>query len=109
MLKNVGSLIKENVREIDLVGRFGGEEFFVILPDTDRAGAQFAAERIREAIEAATIKAYDLALQVTVSAGVATYPIHGKNMEELIDKADWALYQAKKRGRNCVCSFGMHS
>jgi diguanylate cyclase (GGDEF)-like protein len=80
----------------------------VVLPDTGREGARFAAERIRLAAERAAIKAYDTAVKVTVSVGTATSPDDGKKMEELIDKADWALYRAKKQGRNRVCSFGVY-
>jgi len=108
ILRFIGELIRENIREIDIVGRYGGEEFCVILPDTDRDGANFAAERIRSAIEKTPVKAYDITLHVTISIGVSVFPGDGKNLEEVIDKADWALYRAKKKGRNCVCSFGVY-
>lgn len=108
ILKGVGEILKSNVREIDVIGRYGGEEFAVVLPDTDRDGAQFAAERIRSAVENALIKAYDTTVKITVSIGISTYPSDGKQATELIDKADWALYRAKKQGRNCVCSFGVY-
>ncbi len=108
ILRETGFLISENIREIDIAGRYGGEEFCVILPDTDYQGAQYAAERIRKAAEDATIKAYDASVKMTVSIGTATFPDDGKKMDELIDKADWALYRAKKMGRNKVCSFGVY-
>ncbi len=108
ILKNIARIIKENIREIDIVGRFGGEEFCVVLPETGHEGAHFAAERIRTAIEKAEIKAYDASLHATVSIGIAVFPANGKKSEELIDKADWALYRAKKRGRNCVCAFSVY-
>lgn len=108
ILREVGLLIIENIREIDIAGRYGGEEFCVILPDTDRQGAQYAAERIRAAAENAHIKAYDTKVRVTVSIGTSTYPLDGKKIDELIDKADWALYRSKKLGRNIVCSFGVY-
>ena len=108
ILREVGKLIRESTREIDITGRFGGEEFCVILPDTDRAGARFAAERIRQAVEASVIKAYDAEVKITISLGVATYPEDGTQMEELTDKADWALYRAKREGRNRICSFGIY-
>ncbi|MCK5259568.1 MAG: GGDEF domain-containing protein [Candidatus Omnitrophica bacterium] len=109
ILREVGLLINENIREIDIAGRYGGEEFCVILPDTDHQGAQYAAERIRKAIEDALIKAYDASVKITVSIGVSTFPGDGRKMDELIDKADWALYRAKKQGRNKVCSFGIYT
>lgn len=108
ILREIGFFISENIREIDIAGRYGGEEFCVILPDTGRQGAQYAAERIRQTAENSTIKAYDTTVKVTVSIGTATFPDDGKKIEELIDKADWALYRAKKQGRNRACSFGVY-
>lgn len=108
ILREIGFLIIEHIREIDIAGRYGGEEFCVILPDTDRRGAQYAAERIRRSAEGAAIKAYDTDVRVTLSIGTSTFPDDGKKMSELIDKADWALYRAKKQGRNKVCSFGVY-
>lgn len=102
------SSLRQNIREIDIPGRYGGEEFCVVLPDTDREGAKFAAERIREAAEQASIRAYDAAIRVTVSIGIATYPDDGQSFNEIIDKADWALYRSKKQGRNRVTSFGVY-
>jgi len=108
ILREIGVLISENVREIDIAGRYGGEEFCVILPDTDHQGAHYAAERIRQASEKANIKAYDTNVKVTLSIGTSTFPENGKKIDELIDKADWALYRAKKYGRNTVRSFGIY-
>jgi len=108
ILREVGILISANVREIDIAGRYGGEEFCVVLPDTDREGAYYAAERIRKASQEATIKAYDTTVKVTLSIGTSTFPDDGKKIDELIDKADWALYRAKKCGRNNVRSFGIY-
>ena len=108
ILRETGVLIGENIREIDIAGRYGGEEFCVILPDTDRQGAHYAAQRIRQAVENAVIKAYDASVTITVSIGTSTFSDDGKKMDELIDKADWALYRVKKQGRNKVCSFGVY-
>lgn len=107
IIKAVASGIKSSIREIDLLGRFGGEEFLCILPETTKEGANFAAERIRKAIEDKEIKAYDEVLKATVSVGVATFPSDASSLTELIDKADWALYRAKKMGKNRVCSFAI--
>ncbi len=106
ILRVMGSIIKESIREIDIPGRYGGEEFCVVLPDTDLVGASQVAERIRETCEKRVIKAYDASLSVTVSIGIAVYPKDAKRSGELIDKADWTLYKAKKQGRNRVCIFG---
>lgn len=106
ILREFGQIIKGNIREIDIPGRFGGEEFCIVLPDTDLKGAKYAAERIRFAAEKRTIKAYDATLTITVSVGIATFPDDARKRDELIDKADWTLYKAKKQGRNRVSSFG---
>ncbi len=108
VLKEISTIIQENVREIDIVGRFGGEEFCVVLAETDMDGARVVAERIRKSVEKRSIKAYDNIVRVTLSIGVALFPIDGKFLEELMDKADWALYRAKSQGRNCVVAFGLY-
>ncbi len=109
VLKQVGIVLKESIREIDIAGRFGGEEFCMVLPDTDAPGAILVAERIRRAVEQRMIKAYDAVVRITISIGVASFPSDGKIVEELIDKADWSLYRAKSQGRNCTVAFGMYN
>ncbi|MCD4780610.1 MAG: GGDEF domain-containing protein [Candidatus Omnitrophica bacterium] len=108
VLRELGGIIKENIREIDIAGRYGGEEFCVILPDTEITGAQYAAERIRKSTQSTLLRVYDTKIKTTVSIGIATYPTDGAFKQELIDKADWALYRAKKLGRNRVCAFGVY-
>lgn len=108
ILREIAGIVKAHIREIDIIGRYGGEEFCVVLPDTDYGGAGYVAERIRSAVEQATIKAYDTITKATVSIGISVYPQDGSKLNELIDKADWALYRAKKEGRNRVCSFGVY-
>jgi diguanylate cyclase (GGDEF)-like protein len=105
ILKEVAKLIKENIRQIDLLGRYGGEEFSIILTETDREQTLLVAERIRQTMESKYIKAYDEDLRVTVSIGISFFPENGKDIESLIDKADLALYLAKQQGRNRVCVF----
>ncbi len=107
-LKEIADIIQENVRAIDIVGRFGGEEFCVVLAETDLEGSHLVAERIRKSAGKRLIKAYDSTLRVTLSIGLAIYPSDGKFLEELMDKADWALYRAKSQGRNCVVAFGLY-
>lgn len=104
ILRNVARVLDEKIREIDFIGRYGGEEFVIFLPEAPHDAALRAAERLRVAIEKETFKAYDEALSVTISAGVSTYPLFCKDKEELIEKADSALYSAKDSGRNLVCS-----
>jgi diguanylate cyclase (GGDEF)-like protein len=108
VLKEIANIIRENVREIDIIGRFGGEEFCVVLPDTALESARLVAERIRRSAEKRVIKAYDATLNVTLSIGLAMYPSDGHGLEELMDKADWALYRAKSQGRNKVVAFGLY-
>jgi diguanylate cyclase (GGDEF)-like protein len=105
ILRKISAIIKENVREIDIVGRYGGEEFAVVLPDTDSAGASFVAERIRSATERAIIKVYDTTVKATISIGIALYPNHGQSPVSLIDNADQALYSAKTLGRNRIAIY----
>lgn len=105
VLRSISTMIQENTREIDYVGRYGGEEFCVILPDTDSEGGVFVAERIRKTIEESTIRAYDTNLKITVSIGIASLPRDGKASGELVDHADKALYHSKNRGRNCTTTF----
>ena len=87
---------------MDIPCRYGGEEFAVILPETDTAGALEAAERIRKAVEAYDFPALKGGtLKVTISVGVATCPDHADSARTLIQKSDEALYACKDAGRNC--------
>lgn len=105
ILKDVGSTIRETIRQIDLVGRYGGEEFVLVLAETDRAGGMLAAERIRQKIQAKKIRVYDEYVEVTISAGLAVFPGDAKEAQALIENADEALYKAKESGRNRVCAY----
>ncbi len=102
VLKSMAQLIEKNLRTIDMVGRYGGEEFIVILPQTDLKNAHIAGERLRQAVEATTFLHDDKMIQLTISLGVATYQ-DGKNTQSLIKIADDNLYRAKKEGKNKIC------
>ena len=104
VLKKIAERLKHSVREVDMIARYGGEEFCVVLPETTKKLAVTVADRLRKSIEDKNVKAFDEQIKVTVSAGIATYPQDGKNVEALIDKADNALYKAKRKGRNSVCA-----
>ncbi len=108
ILREVTKTIKENTRQIDFMGRYGGEEISIVLVETDRDQARFAAERIRQAIESRHITVYDEDLKVTVSIGLSTFPQDASDTQTLIDKADEALYLAKQTGRNRVCVYEAH-
>jgi diguanylate cyclase (GGDEF)-like protein len=102
-LYEVGSIIKRSVREEEIVGRYGGDEFVVVLPDTDSRGALLVAERIRQALKGHRFLT-DLGLAVGVSAslGVSCYPEHGSTPQDLIQKADQAMYSVKEQGKDAV-------
>jgi two-component system cell cycle response regulator len=102
ILKQLGDLIKFNIREIDLAARYGGEEFAVVMSNTDTHRAEKAAERIRQSIQEHGF--VDSDFTVTVSIGIALFPLDAKSMDELIEKADTSLYKAKRDGKNRVCA-----
>ena len=100
ILQGNAGAIRNNVREIDVLARYGGEEFAVILPGTDRRGARKMAERLRHSVSEKAFYIDWKRIQVTVSVGAATYPDDATDQDDLIDKADKALYHAKRSGRN---------
>ncbi|OGT29243.1 MAG: hypothetical protein A2W28_00925 [Gammaproteobacteria bacterium RBG_16_51_14] len=108
VLRRCSAAIRESVRGIDIAARYGGEEFAVILAETDKKGAIVAAENIRRAIEAQKFSdgEGDVPHNVTVSIGVSSYPADTKEMNDLVKKADDALYTAKREGKNRVCAHG---
>ena len=102
LLSSVAGILKDNLRQVDIVARYGGEEFAIILPNTDREEAKFISSRLRQSIEQAHIEAYGENLQITISIGASIFPSDAKESQELIDKADQAMYRAKQSGRNQV-------
>ncbi len=106
MLKKLADILEEKVRDVDIVCRYGGEEYVVILPNTE-AEAMHVAERVRTAVEEAGFEGDkdEPAVKKTVSIGVAVYPNHCENELELIDCADRSLNRAKETGRNRVIQF----
>lgn len=105
VLKEIAKTIKQNIREIDSLARFGGEEFSLILPETDKMSAIVVGERIRSRISQQMIKAFDETLNATISVGVGSFPQNTLHPDVLMETADKALYQAKISGRNRVCWF----
>jgi diguanylate cyclase (GGDEF)-like protein len=105
-LSEIGTAMLSVVREVDLVARYGGEEFAVMLPETDAAGAFVVAEKIRDAISRHRFRDElgEECAPLTVSVGVASFPAYAADKAELLREADRALYDAKRRGKNRVCT-----
>lgn len=105
VLKIVAKRCYKTIRGIDILGRYGGEEFIVILPETDLDSACIVAERLRTAINSKPIHTVEgLELKVTASLGVAQKDEHTTSLEVLIRRADQAMYIAKHKGRNCIAT-----
>jgi diguanylate cyclase (GGDEF)-like protein len=103
VLQVVADTLRASLRATDIAGRYGGEEFLVVLPQTDLAGAAVLAERVRAAIEETAIDVgAPEPLAVTVSVGVAALDEHARSAEQLVERADAALYAAKDAGRNRI-------
>jgi len=102
VLRALATELRQQVRESDVVGRFGGEEFTVLLPRTDADGACRIAERLRSSAGLLSVAAAEASISVTVSIGVAVLGEHGSDLFELLAAADLALYRAKDDGRNLV-------
>lgn len=103
VIKLVAATIQRNIRtELDVPGRYGGEEFTILMPEADSERAVMVAERIRQAIENTDVSHLVTGRNITVSIGVATFPQHGTKPKELMEAADIALYRSKGGGRNRV-------
>jgi len=107
VLRIIANLLQQNTREVDLVFRYGGEEFSVIIPEVSKEEAYTMAERIRRVIQdhVFPFEEEQPGGNLTVSMGVANFPVDASDAEEVIDNADRALYRAKTQGRNRVCTY----
>jgi diguanylate cyclase (GGDEF)-like protein len=101
-LRHVAGILLQELREVDVVARFGGEEFIALLPETALKEAVFVAERVRQAIAAAPVRYQGQSIAVTASIGAANGKI-GDALDSIVGRADQALYRAKEQGRNRVC------
>lgn len=106
LLKLTTRSIQSQLRESDLVARFGGDEFVVLLPETPCAGAAAVAGKILKVIQSSPLSVRDKIIPVTASIGVACYPDHGGSMEAIKEKADKAMYASKSAGKNRVTLYG---
>ncbi|MCR9165870.1 MAG: diguanylate cyclase [Nannocystaceae bacterium] len=102
VLKRVASIFTGRARKVDTVARYGGEEFVLVLPDTDGKGAEQLANKLREEIGDQVMTSEHGTFKITISMGVAEFPLDGKDRLGLVEKADQALYYCKEHGRNCV-------
>ena len=102
VLKAVGVFLQKNIRDVDISARYGGDEFVMLLPESDKGEAYSFAERLRERVS--QLKQEDLP-KLTMSFGIASYPADEKNIEGIINKADEAMYSAKETGRNRVIKY----
>ncbi|MDO7896948.1 sensor domain-containing diguanylate cyclase [Pseudomonas citrulli] len=106
VIEQVARVLREHVRDSDAAGRYGGEEFGVVLSDTDKAGAQVFAERLRKAIEGLEVLHGDQSIRFTISLGVADLSQPANSHADLIAWSDHALYTSKETGRNRVTVYG---
>lgn len=102
VLKIIGKFLQRNIRDVDIIARFGGEEFVILLPEADKEEARIVSERLRRTL--AQLKLDDLP-SLTISLGIAAYPEDGNSIEKLIKRADAAMYVAKQTGRNRVIMY----
>ncbi|OFV86680.1 MAG: hypothetical protein A2V74_12335 [Acidobacteria bacterium RBG_16_70_10] len=102
-LTEVGGILAQGVRESDILARYGGDEFVVVLPETPAAGALVIAERLRRAIEEHRfLEGQGFSARISASFGIAAYPDHALTPEGLIQKADQAMYRVKEREKNGI-------
>lgn len=106
VLRHIANLLRREARRVDVVSRLGGEEFVLLADETDVAGAAILAERIRARIGSETIRGSFGEISVTVSVGTSTWPENAQSKEQLLERADQALYEAKHAGRNRVEQWG---
>ncbi|GHF97732.1 sensor domain-containing diguanylate cyclase [Thalassotalea marina] len=102
VIRDISRLIRQHVRETDVSGRYGGEEFAILLADTDLDNAQIFAERLRQEVEKSVVTHNDIEIKYQVSMGIAEVDPSIKNYEAWIECADAALYRSKQTGRNKI-------
>ncbi len=105
VLEGMGRIIMDIIRDEDCAARYGGEEFVILLPETIPEKARFPAERLRKSLESYRFQTEKKRFSVTASIGIAGFPEHATTMDELLEKADQALYEAKRAGKNKVRLF----
>jgi diguanylate cyclase (GGDEF)-like protein len=102
VLKAIGKFFQENIRDVDVIARYGGDEFVIMIPEAAKDAAYSLSERLRKQFSKLNLEDFP---QITISLGIATYPFDGTQPEDLIKKADAAMYAAKRAGRNKVVKY----
>jgi diguanylate cyclase (GGDEF)-like protein len=102
VLKAIGKFLQQNIRDVDVVARYGGEEFVLMIPEAAKDAARSLSERLRKNLSEMK---FENVPPITISLGIATYPYDGTDAEDLIKKADAAMYAAKRAGRNQVVKY----
>ena len=105
VLRGVGEVIRNRVRRIDTAARYGGDEFVVLLPETEPAGAYVLAEKIRSGATELSIDTETIRIRTSLSIGVVTFPDDGRTADELMIAADLAMYASKRRGKNRIVAY----
>lgn len=106
VIQVVADVVRQEIRDTDIAGRYGGEEFVILLPDVDSAGARLFAERLRQTVEDLKVSYEGQAIPFTISLGVADLAQSSNDHKQLIEWADHALYNSKRNGRNQVSVHG---
>jgi diguanylate cyclase (GGDEF)-like protein len=101
VLRHVGYTLRDHIRHPDIAGRYGGEEFLILLPSTASAEAAEQAERLIQYVRETQVRVKDQLLSVTISIGVAQFRPDEDTWDTLLNRADNAMYEAKSNGRNC--------
>ncbi len=104
VLRQLSRVLHDCIRSVDTLARYGGDEFTMLLVDTDLAQASDVAERIRRTVAGTLFEGGGTPIQLSISIGVATFPQHGRSRDQLLDTADKAMYRAKSNGRDCVAT-----
>ena len=109
LLKAIADTIRQTIRFTDAAARYGGDEFVVLLPETDAAGGYVVGDKLRRDIHALTLRAADRDVRSSVSVGLVAYPDDGSTIEQLVSAADVAMYEAKRRGKNRIVGYQMRT